>query len=352
MRINISWRDLLPAGFAVALCLCMSTAVAQEADDWVGTWTASPQPVWAPDFLAPPKVPRNLWNQTVRELAHVSIGGSKIRLLLSNEYTNYPITIGSVHAAISEKGAAIVPATDRAVTFGGKPSITIPPGAPALSDPIDLIVPPLSDVTVSVFVPDVTPIETMHWEGRQTAYIVAGDKTTEQDIKPDSTMTAKVFLSEILVDAQPGARTVVTFGDSITDGDGSTIDANLRWPDNLAKRLSDRKIAVLNEGISGAKVLSDRMGVNALARFERDVLSQSHADSEEKEKVRQAVNKWIRESGAYDGVADFDAVVRDPANPKHIKAEFDSGDHLHPNDAGYVAMANSIDLGSLLGNKK
>ena len=421
MGINISWRALLPAGFAVALCLCMSTAVAQEADDWVGTWTASPQPVWAPDFLAPAKVPRNLWNQTVRELAHVSIGGSKIRLLLSNEYTNYPITIGSVHAAISEKGAAIVPATDRAVTFGGKPSITIPPGAPVLSDPIDLVVAPLSDLTVSVFVPDVTPIETMHWEGRQTAYIVAGDKTAEPDIKPDSTMTAKVFLSEIFVDAQPGARTVVTFGDSITDGDGSTIDGNVRWPDNLARRLSDRRIAVLNEGISGAKVLSDRMGVNALARFERDVIGQSHADvvtmmmgindigwpgsvlapadkiptadeviaghqqiiarahlhhlriigatltpfedtfhgtpmfgyySEEKEKVRQAVNTWIRESGTYDGVADFDAVVRDPANPKHIKAEFDSGDHLHPNDAGYVAMADSIDLGSLLGNKR
>jgi len=395
--------------------------MAQETDDWVGTWTASPQPVWAPDFLAPPKVPRNLWNQTVRELAHVSIGGTKIRLLLTNEYTNYPVAIGSVHVAISEKGAAIVPASDRTVTFGGKPSITIPPGAPALSDPIDLVVPPLSDVAVSVFVPEVTPIETMHWEGRQTAYIAAGDKTAEQDIKSDSTMTAKVFLSAIFVDAQPGARAVVTFGDSITDGDGSTIDANHRWPDNLARRLSDRKIAVLNQGISGAKVLSDRMGMNALARFERDVLSQPHADivtmmmgindigwpqsvlapadkipsadeviaghqqiiarahlhhlriigatltpfedtfhgtplfgyySDEKEKVRQAVNKWIRESGAYDGVADFDAVVRDPANPKHIKAEFDSGDHLHPNDAGYIAMADSIDLGSLLGNRK
>jgi hypothetical protein len=146
----------------------LSTAVAQQADDWVGTWTASPQPVWAADFLAPPKVPRNLWNQTARELAHVSIGGSKIRLLLSNEYTNYPVTIGSVHAAISEKGAAIVAATDRAVTFGGKPSITIPPGAPAPSDPIDLIVPPLSDVAVSIFVPDVTPIETMHFVSTTT----------------------------------------------------------------------------------------------------------------------------------------------------------------------------------------
>jgi lysophospholipase L1-like esterase len=395
--------------------------MAQQADDWVGTWAASPQPVWGPDFLAPAKVPRNLWNQTVRELAHVSIGGSRIRLLLTNQYTNYPVTIGAVHVAIAAKGPAIVPVTDRAVTFAGKPSITIPPGAPVLSDPIGLIVPPLSDLAVSIFVPNVTPIETMHWEGRQTAYVVAGDKTAEPDIKPDSTMTAKVFLSEVFVDAQPGARAVVTFGDSITDGDGSTIDGNIRWPDNLAKRLSERRIAVLNQGISGAKVLSDRMGTNALARFERDVLNQPHAEvvtmmmgindigwpdsvlapadkvptadeviaghqqiiasahlhhlriigatltpfedtfhgtplfgyySEDKEKVRQAVNTWIRESGAYDAVADFDAVVRDPANPKHLKAEFDSGDHLHPNDAGYVAMADSIDLGALLGNTK
>jgi lysophospholipase L1-like esterase len=421
MSVDMGRRALLSTGFALGLFFCTGAAVAQDTDDWVGTWTASPQPVWAPDFLAPAKVPRNLWNQTVRELAHVSIGGSKLRLLLTNEYTNYPVTLGSVHAAISEKGAAIVPGSDRTVTFGGKPQVTIPPGAPALSDPIDLVVPPLSDVAVSIFVPEVTPIETMHWEGRQTAYIVTGDKAAEQDIKPESTMTAKVFLSEIFVDAQPGARAVVTFGDSITDGDGSTVDANTRWPDNLARRLSDRKIAVLNEGISGAKVLSDRMGVNALARFERDVLGQPHVEivtmmmgindigwpdsvlapadkmptadqviaghqqiiarahlhhlriigatltpfedtfrgtplfgyySEDKEKVRQAVNTWIRESGAYDAVADFDAVVRDPANPRHIKAEFDSGDHLHPNDAGYVAMADSIDLGALLGNTR
>src|SRR5215475_10792275 len=160
MSVDMCRRALLSAGFTLALCLCTSclctsAAVAQDTEDWVGTWTASPQPVWADDFLAPPKVPRNLWNQTVRELAHVSIGGSKIRLLLTNEYTNYPVTLGSVHAAISDKGAAIVPASDRAVTFGGKPKVTIPPGAPVLSDPIDLVVPPLSDVAVSIFLPAV-----------------------------------------------------------------------------------------------------------------------------------------------------------------------------------------------------
>ncbi|HLJ70533.1 MAG TPA: SGNH/GDSL hydrolase family protein [Roseiarcus sp.] len=419
MSIHQSGRVLLSACIVAAVGAWGTTAIAQE--DWIGTWAASAQPVWGPDFLAPPKVPRNLWNQTVRELAHVSIGGSKVRLLLTNEYTSHPITIGAVHVAISNKGASILLGSDRAVTFGGKTSVAIPPGAPALSDPVDLTVAPLSDLAVSFYLPNVTPIETMHWEGRQTAYIAAGDKTAEPDIKPDATMTAKVFLSEILVDAPAEPRAVVTFGDSITDGDGSTVDANHRWPDDLAQRLADRRIAVLNEGISGAKVLSDRMGVNALARFDRDVLSQLHADvvtmmmgindigwpdsvlapndkvptaeeviaghqqliarahlhhmriigatltpfedtfhgtplfgyySEEKEKVREAVNKWIRESGAYDAVADFDAVVRDPANPKHLKPEYDSGDHLHPNDAGYVAMANSINLDALLGNKK
>ncbi|HLH49528.1 MAG TPA: SGNH/GDSL hydrolase family protein [Roseiarcus sp.] len=421
MRIHQSGRTLLSACIVAAVGAWGTTVMAQDTEDWIGTWAASAQPVWAPDFLAPPKVPRNLWKQTVRELAHVSIGGSKVRLLLTNEYTPYPVTIGAVHVAISNKGASILLGSDRAVTFGGKASIVIPPGAPALSDPVDLTVAPLSDLAVSVYLPNVTPIETMHWEGRQTAYIAAGDKTAEPDIKPDSTMTAKVFLSEILVDAPANPRAVVTFGDSITDGDGSTVDANHRWPDDLAERLSERRIAVLNEGISGAKVLSDRMGVNALARFDRDVLSQPHADvvtmmmgindigwpdsvlapsdkvptaeeviaghqqiiarahlhhmriigatltpfedtfhgtplfgyySEEKEKVREAVNKWIRESGAYDAIADFDAVVRDPANPKHLKPEYDSGDHLHPNDAGYVAMANSINLDALLGNKK
>lgn len=421
MRIHRSGRALLSACIVAAVGAWGTTVMAQDTDDWIGTWAASAQPVWAPDFLAPPKVPRTLWSQTVRELAHVSIGGSKVRLLLTNEYTPYPVTIGAAHVAISNKGASILLGSDRAVTFGGKTSIVIPPGAPALSDPVDLTVAPLSDLAVSVYLPNVTPIETMHWEGRQTAYIAAGDKTAEPDIKPDSTMTAKVFLSEILVDAPANPRAVVTFGDSITDGDGSTVDANHRWPDDLAQRLADRRIAVLNEGISGAKVLSDRMGVNALARFDRDVLTQPHADvvtmmmgindigwpdsvlspgdkvptaeeviaghqqliarahlhhmriigatltpfedtfhgtplfgyySEEKEKVREAVNKWIRESGAYDAVADFDAVVRDPANPKHLKPEYDSGDHLHPNDAGYVAMANSINLDALLGNKK
>jgi lysophospholipase L1-like esterase len=396
---------------------------AADTGDWIGTWGASAQPVWAPDFLPSPKVPPNFFNQTVRELATISIGGSRVRIVLTNEYGTKPLTIGAAHIAIFDKGAAIQAGSDRALTFGGKDQITIPPGAPAISDPVDLAVPPLGTLAVSLYLPVVAPATTMHWEGRQTASIIAGNHVADTDFKPDTTMTAKVFLSEVLVEAKPGARAVVTFGDSITDGDGSTVDANHRWPDNLARRLAERSgapVAVINEGISGAKVLKDRMGVNALARFDRDVLIQPHADtvvlmmgindigwpgmmlspddkvpaaddiiagyrqliarahlhklrilaatltpfedtfhgtplfgyySPEKDKVREAVNQWIRDSGEFDGVLDFDAVVRDPARPAHVLAAYDAGDHLHPNDAGYVAMANSIDLDKLLGNR-
>jgi lysophospholipase L1-like esterase len=390
---------------------------------WIGTWAASAQPVWGGDFFAPPKVPPNFWNQTVRQLATVSIGGARLRVRLTNEYGTRPLVISAAHVALRDKGSAIQPGSDRPLTFAGKSSITIPPGAPAISDPVDLAVEPLSTLAVSLFFAEVTPATTFHWDGHNTAYIAAGDHVADTDFKTDSTMTAKVFMSAIMVDAQPGARAVVLFGDSITDGDGSTVDADKRWPDNLARRLKERQgppVAVINQGISGARILKDRMGTNALARFDRDVLLEPHADtvvlmmgindigwpqsvlapeekipaaadviagyeqliarahlhglrifgatltpfedtfhgtplfgyySPEKDKVRDEVNAFIRDSGKFDGVIDFDAVVRDPARPAHVKAEFDAGDHLHPSDAGYVAMADSIDLDKLLGNR-
>ena len=406
---------------ALAAALFFSVASLRAADkgNWIGTWAASPQPVWNADFLAPINFPRNLWNQTIRQIARVSLGGSQVRVVLSNEYGTQPLVIGAASIGLSDGGAAIKAGSDRVLTFSGNKSFTIPPGALVISDPAELSVAPLTSVAVSLFLPKVTPTSTMHWDGRQTAYIVAGDKTGEAEIKPDSKIESRLFLSEILVDAPADARAIVTFGDSITDGDGSTLDANHRWPDLLAERLQaagGEPVAILNEGISGARVLTDRMGVNALARFDEDVLSHQRADtvilmmgindigwpdsvldpsaaapsaediidgyeqliarahdhgmriigatltpfdaafkgtplegyySADKEAKRVAVNEWIRTSGAFDGVIDFDAVVRDPARPTRILPAYDKGDNLHPNDAGYKAMAESIDLGIL-----
>jgi lysophospholipase L1-like esterase len=395
-----------------------------DTGDWVGTWTASPQPVWDADFFAPVGIPRSLRNQTLRQIARVSLGGDRVRVVISNEYGDRPLVIGAAHVALAGDGIAIEPGSDRALTFSGSPSPTIPPGAPMISDPVDLTVAPLGSLAVSLFLPEITPTTTWHNEGVQTAYISEdGNFAGEAEFEPAQTIQSRIFLSGIMVDAAPDARAVVTFGDSITDGATSTPDANHRWPDFLAERLHEAgaRVAVLNQGISGARVLRDRMGDNALARFDRDVLSQPRVDTvilmmgindigwpdtilvpegepaptagdivagykqlidrahahdmvilgatltpfedtfhghplfgyynEEKEAKRQAVNEWIRTSGAFDGVIDFDAITRDPSNPKHIRAEFDSGDHLHPQDTGYEAMADAVDLG-LLGIKR
>jgi lysophospholipase L1-like esterase len=409
-------------GAVLAGAIAASPTQARAADDWIGTWAASPQPVWGPDFFAPVGIPRALRDQTIRQIVRVSLGGNSVRVVLSNEYGTQPLVIGAAHVALAGAagGTAIQAGTDHALTFGGASGVTIPPGAPAISDPVDLKVASLGSLAVSLYLPTISPATTWHNEGAQTAYISAsGDETGAADFKPAQTITSRIFLSEVLVDAPAGARAVVTFGDSITDGAASTADANHRWPDDLAERLAKAgtNVAVVNEGISGARVLRDRMGDNALARFDRDVLSQPHVDTvilmmgindigwpdtilvpagepaptaadviagykqliarahehhlrilgatltpfedtfhgtplfgyytPAKEEKREAINAFIR-GGAFDGVIDFDAATRDPANPKHIRADFDSGDHLHPQDAGYKAMADAVDL-SLLG---
>ncbi len=273
------------AWFGIALAAVVGfSPVANAADsgNWIGSWTSSPQPVWGADFPVPLGMPANLWKQTIRQTARLSIGGARVRIVLSNEYGKTPLTIGAAHIALAGQGGAIKDGSDHAVTFGGNPTIVIPPGAPAISDPVDMSVDPLALVSVSLYLPEITPLSTVHWDGHQTTYLAAGNKVADVDFKADSKLTQRMFLSEIMVDAPAGARAVVAFGDSITDGDGSTVDGNDRWPDRLAERLAKAggpPVAVLNEGISGAKILSDRMGVNALARFDTDVLAHSKADT-------------------------------------------------------------------------
>ena len=348
-----------------------------------------------------------------------------MRIVISNEFGTRPVTIGSASVALSAGGSKIDPATVKPVTFGGKPSAVIPPGAPLISDPVDLPTKPLSGVAVSFYLPKRTGITSVHWDGVQTGYISsAGDKTMDADFKADSTTKKRLFLSRILTNAKPDSTAIVFFGDSITDGNCSTPDTNNRWPDHIAERLQAEghpNVAVVNEAYSGDRVLTNGMGTNALSRFDMSVLSHPRvatvvmmmgindigwpgkdaitpSDPEptaedviqgykqiidrahdhgirfvgvtltpftdtfkglpiygyytpEKEKLRQAVNAWIRANKTADGLIDFDKVVEDPNRPGYINPAYDCGDHLHPNDAGYQAMAKAVDLNVLVPNK-
>ena len=399
--------------FAVA---SIHAAPSDPDEHWIASWTASPQPRWDGDFALPINAPDSLWKQTVRQIARVSLGGHRVRIVLSNEYGTRPLHIGAAHIALAAAGASIVAGSDRVLTFGGQADVTIPPGAPALSDPVELAVAPLGSVAVSLYLSEPTAPASFHWDARQTSYVVAGDQTAATTIKPDATFSSRLFLRSVLLDGPGDAHAVAALGDSITDGNGSSMERNRRWPDFLAQRLAGQQVAVLNAGISGARVLRDKMGVNALARFDRDVLDQPGIEAvivligindigwngsalgpqepiatadeliagyrqliarahlrgvrvigatltpfegalqdtpmqgyygADKERVRQAVNRWIRESGAFDAVVDFDAAVRDPAHPQRLLPAYDSGDHLHPGDEGYRVMAEAVDLSTL-----
>ncbi|WP_292602180.1 SGNH/GDSL hydrolase family protein [Mesorhizobium sp.] len=361
-------------------------------------------------------------NQTVRQVARISVGGNSVRVVLSNAFGEKPLTIGAGSVAIAGKGGEIDQATLKPLTWGGKSSVVVPPGTPILSDPVALSAEALSEISVSIFLPKKTALSSVHWDGVQTAYISGpGNFTSDAAFKADTTLKSRLFLSDIWVDAAPESQAVVFFGDSITDGNCSTPDANNRWPDHIAKRLQEanRKVAVVNEAFSGNRVLTDGMGVNALARFDSDILShpkvatvvlmmgindigwpgenaitpddkqptaqdiitgykqlidRAHAHgirivgatltpfaetfkglptegyyTAEKEKIRVAVNQWIRTGGGFDGVIDFDKVMEDPAKPGYLRDDYDCGDNLHPNDAGYKAMADAVDLDVLLG---
>ncbi|MGC9671185.1 SGNH/GDSL hydrolase family protein [Planosporangium sp. 12N6] len=417
---------LAGAGVAVVTPTAAGAAPVSHPDSpgatWVGTWASVPTAV-------PATAVTTLDNQTVRQVVHASIAGDAVRVRLSNEFGVQPVVVGEAHVALRAPGGGatdILPGTDHRLTFGGRPSVTMPAGAPVLSDSVPLRLPAGGDLVVSLHLPRRTPVTTVHGFSFQDNVIADGNVTGARSVRATATVTQWYFLSGISVRTRSnGAASIVAFGDSITDGANTAANANHRWPDLLAGRLraapglDDR--GVLNLGIAGNRLLHDPnpqagspaeayaayFGQSALRRFDRDVLAQpgaryvvvllgvndlghpgtaappsevvsaediigahrqliarSHAAglaiyggtilpfkddtlgfySAENERKRQAINTWMRTGGEFDGVVDFDAALRDPADPLRLLARYDGGDHLHPNDAGMAAMAEAVPL--------
>jgi lysophospholipase L1-like esterase len=381
--------------------------IAQTAQEhWVGTWATAPYAhgAWEmPDFA----------NRTLRQIVHTSLAGQRIRIRFTNEFGIGPLEIEAAHVALAlGEGPGVVPGTDHGVTFDGRPSMSIPAGAMALSDPIDLPVDAFANLAISIYLPaQQISVASYHDGANQTNYLQTGNETGATTLESPRKITSWYFLKGVDVETTAaGAAAVVAFGDSITDGAYATLDQNVRWSDDLARRLHSNaktsNLAVLNEGIGGNRVLHDGTGPSALSRFDRDVLAQAgvryvivlegindigrlarHNDPEDVvsaedleqglqqlvarahehnikvfgatltpyqgagyetetgEAIRAAINQWIRLSGVFDGVVDFDQATQDPAHPLMFLPKYDSGDHLHPNPAGYAAMGDSVDLG-------
>ena len=394
-----------------ALALAQS-AMAASPQHWVASWGAAQQIPEEHNLL--PQA--DMQDATLRQVVHLSVGGKTVRVRFSNAFGTQALTIGAAHVARSadKASARIMPGTDRALTFDGRPSVSIPPGADYLSDPVSLDAPALASLTISIHLPQAPAGETGHPGSRATSYYVHGDHTADADLPGANHVDHWYQLTGVEVVVPPTAATIVAFGDSITDGRGSTTNGDDRWPDNLAARLQasakTRNLAVVNAGIGGNHLLTDGLGPNALARLDRDVFARPGAKaiilleaindlgklSREEVRTREmhatlvadlisayrqmilrahgqgvkvigctitpyvgsdyyhpdaaseadrvALNTWIRTSGLFDAVVDFDKIVRDPAHPERMIAAYDSGDHLHPSAAGYKVMANAINL--------
>ena len=403
--------------FAVlALALSSAATAAGGSVHWITTWAASPLP--AGPAQGPIPGSPSFDNQTIRQVLRLSAGGTQLRVKFTNEYGAKPLKIGAATVSLVKADGSLGPALP--LSFAGQRSTIIPAGAPLVSDAVALATGPLAQISVSLFLPEDTGPCTCHSVGMQDGFVSEPGDFTTASFEPKQKVQLRAFLSGVEVDA-PQGRTIVTFGDSITDGVGSTANANRRWPDLFVARLAARKgggvWGIANQGISGNRILDGGAGDSALARFDRDVVAQAgvthvvifegvndlgisygapagpmaerfralqpkdkatsdrliagyrqliaraHAHgikvigatiapyegavywAPEGETHRQAVNHWIRTSGEFDGVIDFDAVLRDPAHAAQIRDGLHAGDHLHGSDAGYDAMAKAIDLG-------
>jgi lysophospholipase L1-like esterase len=369
---------------------------------WMGTWGAAPQ-LTEPKNLPPAS---GLSGSTLRQIVHVSIGGSRLRVRFSNAFGSDPVEITAAAVAAAGDRGAIHPDSSRPLSFGGQPTVTIAPGAMALSDPVGFELAPLGDLAVTMHFGQVSRDVTGHPGARCTSYLQKGDLVSAATLPAPVTIEHWYILSGVEVGAEHPGGVLAILGDSITDGRGSTTDRNRRWPDDLAHRLQadprTARIGVLNQGIGGNRLLHDGLGPSALARLDRDVLEQpgvrwlivfegvndlgtapseaqgevareviaayeqiiqrAHARnirvygatitpfggsfyaSPAREANWQAVNHWIRTCGWFDAVIDFAAAVRDPTDPTRLAPAVDCGDHLHLSDQGYLVVAGAVDL--------
>lgn len=426
--MRITRFALLPA--LLSLTLSAQTAPPKAAiQTWVGTWAASPHTEGRHE-------PPTLVDSTLRQIVHASIAGKALRVRFTNEYGTEPLRIDAATIALASNPpaphppfrpvppGAVAPSTiaDPAVTaidsgslhtltFNGKPSVVIPIGAQMISDPVNFATPAFANLAISLYLPvqQISDV-TIHGDAAQDNFLVRGNQVSAPTLSNADTITSWYFIKGIDVEpVEAHAAAVVAYGDSITDGAWATQNANHRWPDYLAQRLHNNPatahLSVLDEGIGGNCVLITCTGVNALARFDQDVLAQAGVRyvivlesindigtmhrrnrpeyhltaqdletglaqlvarahehgvkvfgatltpyqgagyyTDEGEKIREAVNQWILTSGVFDGTVDFDKATRDASTPLTFNPQYDSGDHLHPKDSGYDAMANSIDL--------
>jgi lysophospholipase L1-like esterase len=399
-------------GLLCGLLLAHSARAETKRNDWVDTFQSSPA---AYVFSLPKDLPKEYEylkphppiTGTLRFRLSVSVGGIETRVRFSNEVGDQPLSIVSASLALAADGSNATSGSVRRLTFDGKAGITIPPGAPALSDPVDLKVAPLGDLLVSIYVTQGISLMPL---GNALMYLTPGDVVMSETLAEATPVIGRPIVTGISIRTSRPTRAIVTLGDSITDGNRYMPGAAHGWPEVLANRLLAERgksaLAVVNAGIGGNRLLRSSWGQAAVARFDRDVLAvpgvshvillegindigmagqsifgiepdlevneliagyaqiiaRAHIRgvkifagtllpfrgaryfSEEKETKRLAVNAWIRTTKSFDGTIDFEAAVRDPNAPDKLRVEYDSGDHLHPNDAGYTALGDAIDI--------
>ncbi|WP_326826095.1 SGNH/GDSL hydrolase family protein [Streptosporangium sp. NBC_01639] len=396
-----------------AVPAAVPAAAAAERTSWTGSWSASPQ---RPSTgFAPNWSQEGFEGHTLRQVVRLTAAGTTLRVRLSNQYGSAPLKIAGATIARTGQGAGLRPGSVRPLTFGGSRSVTIAPGGGLASDVARLRVGPLESVTITLYLPERTGPATFHAQGYATTYRTSGDHLDDLGAAAFTGKTQSwYYLTDVEVSGggTPRREAVVTLGDSITDGFGSTTDSDNRYPDELAEHLREagRPRPVLNAGIGGNRLLNDSAwyGEPALARLQRDALSKpgvgtlivlqgindigfadwtdptaapnprisaqqliaahreiirrAHAKgieaigatllpykdsqyfTEQGEQTRDALNQWIRTSGAYDAVLDFDRRLAAPGDADQLNPIYDSGDHLHPNDRGYQVMAEAVDL--------